>query len=354
MNYIAHPSVLVPSGYVFDGRLADLSALLAHAILCKTVAFRRERPYCWIRFGSAELRRTVGGNYSDVLNLLDGRLIERDHSFSIGRRSKRLRLLRSYRRGGWCAYRLSRRRRVPSDVKAADDVSRWLVSHFDRFILPPSPFKWNSWIEYSAHRIRTKRYYAMRCRHGRFHSCFTSLKRELRATLLVDGQDDSVEIDVANAQPLLLAILARDAGYVDPEFLDLCERGEIYEHLQFRTGWSRSRTKKAFLVMLFDRMHPSEFWDMFRREFPAVAEFTVETKRPDHWQLAHLCQRRESELMIDGVCKVAMQTLPDVPLLTVHDSIVCSAKHESSIREIMATEFHKQGVKATIPQKEKV
>jgi hypothetical protein len=65
-------------------------------------------------------------------------------------------------------------------------------------------------------------------------------------------------------------------------------------------------------------------------------------------ELAREMQRRESRFMIRGVCGRLLKDHPEVPLLTIHDSVLTTPRHAEMVHDLMMQEFARLGVAPTI------
>jgi len=87
---------------------------------------------------------------------------------------------------------------------------------------------------------------------------------------------------------------------------------------------------------------------LFQREFPTVVQFIRQQKQPDYRTLAQNMQRAESKFVIDIVCRRLMEHHPEIPVITIHDSIMTTKEHAAMVKRIMAEEFQRMGIKATV------
>jgi hypothetical protein len=200
--------------------------------------------------------------------------------------------------------------------------------------------------------------------YGRVHSPITNLRRACRPALRVDGHR-LAEFDVKSSQPLILAylagkILAGDWSVEEVQrlgargpinhpfngleltrwstrpprdvlgFLELCQDGRFYASmarawkLPFSTSQQVRRVKVlAFKLLLFGPVrHGNCHWEEFKHEWPGVASAIEQVKERDHGTLARACQRIESRLMIGGVVEQLRIHQPDMPVQTIHDSVL--------------------------------
>jgi hypothetical protein len=215
------------------------------------------------------------------------------------------------------------------------------------------------------------------CSYGRVHTPVTRLHRQLRRYLSIGGVG-LVNIDIANSQPLILALHLREhlesthqcrppygAGNGSlasrcatdvQEFVRVCERGELYERLigaLKRKPRSRALFKKRFFrQVLFGKVtERSPVTRLFMNEFPSVWTAICEAKRHDHANLAREMQRAESAIVIGGACARLMNEHPEIPILTIHDSILTVPTYAAKVKDIMAEEFQRHGLSPTLQVK---
>lgn len=88
---------------------------------------------------------------------------------------------------------------------------------------------------------------------------------------------------------------------------------------------------------------------VFRNRYPSVWEYIVEQKR---WhgagdrseafkQLPRAMQKSESQFMYGQVVKHIMEKYPEIPILTVHDSIITPANFVERVKSVFYHEFRK-------------
>lgn len=241
---------------------------------------------------------------------------------------------------------------------------------------------WRDLMRLSVTDIRVPRFVVDR--QGRVHTRITSLPRGLRRYLRLAGER-LVEIDISGAQPILLASFCRyqihHNGYLtslSPAFSDFrrdddarhsidlwftdATEGDLYSNLLRRlwtTGLllpddnilSRSDLKSALLkyVLYGD---PRK---QYVREHPLVVAMTsvypglmkyISAYRESHdgkrcRALACHMQRLESELLM----RVVARLIPArVPLLTIHDAILCPENRVAEVVAALRAEFAAIGV----------
>ncbi|HEV3383921.1 MAG TPA: hypothetical protein VG097_03855 [Gemmata sp.] len=217
-------------------------------------------------------------------------------------------------------------------------------------------------------------------RFGRVHTHITSLKKELRSCLSVDGQP-IVGWDLANSQPLIAGLLARrfcrspsvqsrmsNATFKDEnnpycykalaelthhssvkddvqEYLRCCEEGAFYESF----GDDREKVKKGFMSIL---MGPIKYKGSvkadFNNKFPTVATMLHSLKLKDYRRVAWLLQNLEATIFIHRVCGRLMDEHPKLPVYTIHDSIYTIPRGRNIIKRVILEEFDRFGIVPTL------
>jgi hypothetical protein len=193
----------------------------------------------------------------------------------------------------------------------------------------------------------------------RVHTNITGLKSELRSYLRVNGQP-LCQIDIKCAQPLLIGLLARKAGYRDDRYLKLCEN-DLYQWIADQMSLTRKEVKEKLTQRgLFShnrsRHQASDVMKFFKREFPSIYEYMTEIKgqpkskdnpKP-HNRLAMLAQSAEVDLVVHRVVDRIRKERPDMFLTTIHDSIVMLRADADYVKMTMLDEFRKLDLNPTL------
>lgn len=189
--------------------------------------------------------------------------------------------------------------------------------------------------------------------YGRFHTNFTILKSFIRKNcLLIDG-DETCEIDINNSQPLFLCRLINDHDVFivdDVEFnffKQLTINGNFYQYLIDNCEYSIDKKKAKEIVyrVFFGKNYKNKYDDFFKRLFPTIYSFIKSYKREmlDYRSLAYALQRAESNLIFNKIIKKIMDIYPEIKVVTVHDSIICSKKYKDVVEivfnKILKDEF---------------
>ncbi|MES2429434.1 MAG: hypothetical protein V4556_00780 [Bacteroidota bacterium] len=253
---------------------------------------------------------------------------------------------------------------------------------------------------YLVNRISQKKYsYCFSGVGHRFYNPLSNLKKELRDFITYDGVP-LVSIDIKNSQPFFSIALMKQSfweasdqsdkilnlqnlkrklrGYVVEEgiinsiitlskcsttlsskdftftnYINLVTGGEFYEYIEenFKPLYpdrfnNRQNVKREVLRILYSQPN-REFvpfykpCQTFKSLFPKVYELFKLIKSVDYTLLPLLLQRIESFLVIDVVCKQISQLHPEIPLFTIHDSIVTIKGNEALVEQIMSQEIEK-------------
>lgn len=79
----------------------------------------------------------------------------------------------------------------------------------------------------------------------------------------------------------------------------------------------------------------------FKKEFPTIMEVIKTLKEKKHNELAILLQNIEAEVILDNVIKSISKFNKDIPLFTIHDSIMTSEEHSQIVFDIMKREINR-------------
>ncbi|MGO9599249.1 MAG: hypothetical protein ACLP7Q_14775 [Isosphaeraceae bacterium] len=188
---------------------------------------------------------------------------------------------------------------------------------------------------------------------------------------MTQNAHQSTDMHATQDEPLLRGItgLAPDEPFpahqesfaeeVD-RYVRLCEEGQFYDWMMKEFGIpseERSRFKgRVFKYVMFgrpERCRHSNEWKRFEKAFPQIAKLITEVKREYGYKIvAHLLQRVESSLMINRICRRLMEGHPEIPALTIHDSILTTRKHVKLVRKIIQEEFLRIGLRPTLQEED--
>ena len=220
----------------------------------------------------------------------------------------------------------------------------------------------------------------------RFYSPLTNLKSELRAYVTYDNQK-LVSLDLKNSQPFFSLV------FWEIRLFDICHVGDIltlyYDYLKVNdiashieklrslikdvkksvstyklkrnildgdfyeeTGIEigtyynqpfeeeitekdlkeqRNMTKKETMKIMFGRKGNKKF----KFHYPDVNEIYSLIKEKNHKVLAWVLQYIEANMLLYTVCPQIAEENPDIPLFTIHDSIVTTEEHAEYVKDRM-------------------
>jgi hypothetical protein len=181
--------------------------------------------------------------------------------------------------------------------------------------------------------------------YGRMHTNFTILKKEIRKKLITFDGLETDEVDISNSQPLFLILLMKEkmttSELITPDvskYIELVQNGLVYEELIDNCNIeNRNEAKIMMYKVLFGKNgHSSKYNICFRRIFPTVYDFIKKYKEDskDYKVLSHDLQLKESNFIYNKVVKHIMEVNPEIPLFTVHDSIVFPVKYKKIVKDI--------------------
>lgn len=241
--------------------------------------------------------------------------------------------------------------------------------------------------------------------YGRVTNAITSMKREVRQTLHVDGEG-LTGVDLSCCQPALIARVMSggdrqeqdivghttpqeaqqeqtigeptsiyDATIVPPKrgdfelYRELVQTGKLYDYMlgqinQRGITLSREQLKQRFLANVIAKKkaneygaeYPSAIEDAFSEMFPTVYRF-IRRVNCDGWHHENLIrelQRQESLLVIETVCDDLVRRHPDMFLITLHDSILTIPGDVGRVEQAFHDAFETTGfpmkLKITVPE----
>jgi len=321
-------------------------------------------------------------------------LVESDHRYVVGSKSigyrfgERLRhrkFARWHVDGKKAEGRFEKWKAVQNDRSGLDELGHYLGNWIDRVQFKgdvartiagmPSAKAEVAWAQVGY--LRQGVVHVNYCEYGRFHSPFTRLCSELRQHMTIDGQPLG-EIDVVNSQPTFLAGIVNDfaefsslspvfhtptISHPHPlsppqpptpyectsdlqEFIRDVKDGLVYERFQHANGIAtRDLAKDKFFKAVYGR---ASNLGPFEKLYPTVADVlrTLKTEHGYKWVPCEM-QRRESQVVLRGAADRLRRDHPDVPIITVHDSIMTTTENMDLVRQIILEAFEGQAV---IPQ----
>lgn len=221
----------------------------------------------------------------------------------------------------------------------------------------------------------------------RLHSVITNLQKIYRRFLNYNSTP-LVNIDISNSQPYLLCLLL-DPRFWDKnsdiplnigtlpqnvqdkfseeqleeiktyvslldwndstlsEYIQKASHGEIYEYMiqiinhAQGVNLSKDDVKVMILTTLFSKnKYMPAYKRYFKMNFLPIYELIKLTKKDDHTALSCLLQSMESEIILHRCCKrIWEEGNHQIPVFTIHDSIVTTVEHFGYVRDVMEKEL---------------
>lgn len=134
-------------------------------------------------------------------------------------------------------------------------------------------------------------------------------------------------------------------------YTSLVEQGLFYEYLADEIGQElgidysdRKKVKAAVFQVLFTDnrflgQEDAKPKKIFKERFPDVYALFAMIKRHDKTTLPRLLQRIESHLMLLVVAKRIARERPQLPILTIHDSIITTVGNEEYVQTVLREEM---------------
>jgi len=177
---------------------------------------------------------------------------------------------------------------------------------------------------------------------GRFHTNFTILKKEIRQKWLTIDNDDIMEIDISNSQPLFLGILLMEHLDINDDeikkYLGLIKNGLFYEYIiSHFNNLTRKDVKLLTFKVLFGLNGVNSIENkIFSSLFPKIYDFIIDYKKNNnnYKSLSYKLQRMESDFIFGKVIKTLYEKNPHIKIITIHDSLLFSIKYEKMVKEV--------------------
>ncbi len=233
------------------------------------------------------------------------------------------------------------------------------------------------------------------CPYGRFHSNYSGLCREIRPYLKINGFH-LAEIDIVNSQPYFLSLILiqefihsqslpnspnqsyftsitslshssssspkergttthpydsvtkglGDALEIPEDLMNLlktCSEGKFYEDFANRSHWTREKVKRKIFQVIFGTtslMEKSPIGLTFKQLYPTAYDLIVRLKKGKGYEwIGRELQRRESRSIINGVCERLREDHPEIPVVTVHDSLMVPDEDIPIVQAILHDHF---------------
>ena len=178
-----------------------------------------------------------------------------------------------------------------------------------------------------------------RCAAGRLYYPITSLKKDFRKKLLINGEQ-VVEIDAVACQPFLHASLYPKSCDERDKYLAAVSSPEFYEKLaSWDGGFSGTRDeckKKVFKDLYYGSIYKKplpKIWRWFCLEYPVLAEQMELVKMRGNSALPSLMQKIESNIVIDH-CVPRLRDA-NIRVLPMHDAIIVPVSQKETAQNLL-------------------
>lgn len=136
------------------------------------------------------------------------------------------------------------------------------------------------------------------------------------------------------------------------EYINLVKNGEFYQCLQNlfnEQGYSLNERKQikaaVFQVLFTDNRYFGQKGALpkriFQKTFPTIYKVFARIKRSNKKNLPVLLQRIESYLVLLVICKRIAEERPNLPIFTIHDSIITTVGNEEFVKGMIVEEMKK-------------
>ncbi|MVO08551.1 hypothetical protein GOQ30_05170 [Flavobacterium sp. TP390] len=221
---------------------------------------------------------------------------------------------------------------------------------------------------------------------GRLHTILTQIKSDLRQFIKYDNKN-LVAIDITNSQPYLSTVLFNKKKVEENEiiktiklynksfitqdkfnslpyyvsknaenaylsenvnqYIEIVKSGQLYEEfgrILLMKGIIkddspvRNQAKKIIFSAIFSPNQSISYNSaikIFKDNFPDVYEIYRLIKQNEHRTLACLLQNIEAKLVLHTACKIISEEKPEIPIFTLHDSIITTEGNENYVYQIL-------------------
>lgn len=198
--------------------------------------------------------------------------------------------------------------------------------------------------QYCINTIINDQIYLVPDKHGRIHTNYTVLKKEIRNSCLLIDDEHIYERDISNSQPFfLLKLMAENTLFLKKIQDDLllyyetvCT-GRFYEEVnKLKPHLARDEVKKWVMMIFFNKNY---FHDKgFQKLFPTVYEYIRSYKKIYGYKsLSHRLQNIESDFIFNGVCSKLIEK--GVKYFTIHDSVYVKNSNKDILDEVFDNEL---------------
>lgn len=198
----------------------------------------------------------------------------------------------------------------------------------------------------------------------RVHSAVTNLHTAFRPAVRLHGSDRLVTLDLKGSQLWLFACeMAKDeVGKTEDgrRFIEWCVDADPYSEFHnlalgyYPTPEERFQYKRTFFRTVYYarrcNQSTSDEAHWFRKDFPNVHEYILRKKAKSYKDFPIAMQLLESSTFIDSM--VPLFAAAEVPLLTIHDSVLVHESHADIAEDFMRRALAPLGLYPTIKREE--
>ena len=343
------------------------------SLLCKQQAFR-EYPSKFVESKAEYIRQVVGRRYEATIKntLVSLGIIETNGSYQVGVRSTGYRLSKSFWHGKTrrvavtdkkLVARIEKHRRRRFTAAAKSSVALQAIAQSltlieldfeaaDRYVASASSLSARA-RETRVHQlqaIRTSKFYLHVDRQGRVHHNFVGLSNDLKRFATIN-RECLFAVDVGNMQPALLTLFYAHDCEEKTRYVELVRSDGFYAFFNARMSSPfnledelQRKKQKQLLFKRYLFCHNAiqhEIGNIFKSEFPVLADAVQMIKAGFHKRLARRLQQIESSVIIGEVIEGLAGTHPTMPLISVHDCIVTTSPFVGCAEKAMKDSFAK-------------
>lgn len=221
---------------------------------------------------------------------------------------------------------------------------------------------------------------------GRLHTVLTQLKGDLRQFVTYDDKP-LVAVDITNSQPYLSTILFNSEKFRENNilpiiktynksfisqdtfnplpyyvsknvdcaknseninnYIEIVKSGQLYEEfgrilLERRVITDDIPIREQAKTIIFSSIFSpnkaigyNQAMKIFKEIFPDVYEIYRSIKQNEHRTLACLLQNLEAKLVLHNACRIISEERPEIPLFTLHDSIITTKGNEEYVYQVL-------------------
>jgi hypothetical protein len=163
-------------------------------------------------------------------------------------------------------------------------------------------------------------------KHGRFHTNYTTLKKEIRQSSLTINNNKITELDINNSQPFFLLLIMHQNAFKDTLYVNDVINGVIYDKIVKVSQIERKVVKKEVFKILYGRNNKKKKTNIelaFECLYPDTYKWLIEWKKTlnSYKEVAHQLQKIESNFIFKNVIPKIIEW-KKIPIITVHDSII--------------------------------